>query len=212
MTLQLYTVSGSPSGWKVQLALAHKRVPADVSFVSADAGDLKAAWFRAMNPRGKAPVLVDGEFMLYESDAIVDYLEDAYPSSGLPLWPDAPRPRAVSRRIALEASAYLYPPIRALVVDRPVEAGSPLVDGARTAIMAELDRFAARLEGQFFTGPDVGAADFAIYPLVALIKRLQGRRPEEGLDDLLPGSIRRWMGRIESMTGFAATWPPHWRS
>lgn len=213
MTLRLYTLSGSPFGWKAQLALEHKRIPYEVAYVSADSGDLDTEWFRALNPHGKAPVLVDGDFVLFESDAIVDYLEEAFPASGASLWPQDARRRASARRIALEASAYLYPPVRILVANGSnPETARGVVDEARTKIEASLARFASQLSEPFFSGAQAGAADFAVYPLVALIERLEARRPEEGLATLVPDAIYRWSREIESMQGFAATYPPHWRA
>ena len=50
MTLHLYTLSGSPFGWKVQLALEFKGVPYEVSQLSPEKGDLKTPWFKAPQP------------------------------------------------------------------------------------------------------------------------------------------------------------------
>jgi glutathione S-transferase len=213
MALRLYTLSGSPFGWKVQLALEHKRIPYVVTWVSADRGDLDAEWYRALNPHGKAPVLVDGDFVLSESDAIVEYLEEAFPTRGSSLWPRDARRRALARRIALETSAYLYPPIRALVTNwSSPEAARGVVDEAKTKIEASVARFACLLSAPFFSGAETGAADFAVYPLVALIKRLDARQPEEGLAALIPDTIYRWSREVENMLGFTATYPPHWRA
>jgi glutathione S-transferase len=213
MSLRLYTLSGSPFGWKVQLALEFKRLPYEVTYVSPDKGDLEAAWFRALNPHGKAPVLVDGDFTLFESDAIVDYLEDAFPAVGARLWPRDARRRALARRTAIEASAYLYPPIRTLVTawSEP-EANRAAIEEAKPKIKARLDASAGQLTEQFFTGAEAGAADFAVYPLVALVKRLDVRRPEEGVANLVPEPIYAWSREIEAVPGFASIYPPHWRN
>ena len=213
MTLRLYTLSGSPFGWKAQLALAFKRVPYDVTYLSADNGDMDAPWFRALNPHRKAPVLVDGNFVLFESDAIVDYLEDAFPALGSSLWPREARRRALARRTAIEASAYLYPPIRALVTAwSDPQAARAGVEEAKPEIKSQLDALADQLAEPFFAGAEPTAADFAVYPLVALVKRLDARRPEEGLAALVPEPIYVWSREIEDMPGFASTSPPHWRT
>ena len=116
MTLHLYTLSGSPFGWKVQLALEYKGVPHGISLLSPDKGDLNTPWFRALNPHGKLPVLVDDELILFESDAIIAYVDEAFPAFGPNLWARDTKTRALQRMAAIEASNYLYPPIRALVV------------------------------------------------------------------------------------------------
>jgi glutathione S-transferase len=55
-------------------------------------GFLKTPEFLALNPRGLVPTLVDGETVIYESLAILMYLEDKYPHS--PLLPADPAGRA----------------------------------------------------------------------------------------------------------------------
>ncbi len=213
MGLRLYTLSGSPFGWKVQLALEFKCIPHEVTHLSLDKGDMETARFRALNPHGKAPVLIDGDFALFESDAIVEYLEEAFPESGRSLLPRETRRRALARRIAIEASAYLYPPIRALVTawSNP-EAERVAVEEAKPKIKALLDAFADQLTEPFLTGAEAGVADFALYPLVALVKRLDARRPNEGLAALVPEPIYAWSREIEAMPNFASTYPPHWRN
>ena len=57
--------------------------------LSFAAGDTRKPEFLALNPRHRVPVIVDGDFVLYESNAIVEYLDDAYPG---------PRAAAVPRR------------------------------------------------------------------------------------------------------------------
>jgi len=46
-------------------------------------GELRSAKFLELNPFGKVPVLKDGKITLFESTAIVNYLGEKYPESGL---------------------------------------------------------------------------------------------------------------------------------
>jgi len=55
------------------------------------------------------------------------------------------------------------------------------------------------------------AADFVLYPEVAYVKRIDARKPETRLAELLPAPIAGWAGRIESLPYFEKTFPPHWR-
>ncbi len=82
MSLVLYYGSGSPYAWRVQLALEHKALPYELKVLSFSAGDTRKPEFIALNPRHRVPVLVDGDFVLYESNAIVEYLDEAYPGNG----------------------------------------------------------------------------------------------------------------------------------
>src|SRR3978361_954759 len=50
--------------------------------------------YRAMNPTGLVPTLQEGEFTLWESNAILRYLGQRHASVS-PLWPEAPQARAI---------------------------------------------------------------------------------------------------------------------
>src|SRR5713101_8100620 len=94
MSLTLYYGSGSPFAWRVQLALEHKALAYERKVLSFSAGDTRKPEFVALNPRHTVPTLVDGDFVLYESNAITAYLDDAYPGRGAPLFPGDAKTRA----------------------------------------------------------------------------------------------------------------------
>ena len=213
MTLRLYTVSGSPFGWKVQLALAHKRVAHEATMLSVERKEMRGAAFLALNPRGTVPLLVDQEFILSESEAIVAYVEDAYPDSGPSLWPAAIRERANARRMAAEASAYVYPPVRALMnawlqrTDEPAD--GPIVSEARDNLARELAAVRP-WAGGFLASATPSLADYTMFPLVALLRRIDSRRPGLSLAALVPGDLEAWALRMTTLPYLAATVPPHW--
>ena len=215
MPLQLYSLSGSPFGWKVQLALEHLGVPYATTMLSPDRGDLREANFLALNPHGKLPVIVDRETTLYESEVIVEYLEDAHPRSGASLWPRPVAARALARRVAAEVSAYVYPPLRVLVTRWAGRPGPDLdratLDDSKRAIAEQLEILAPSVADGFVAADRPGAADYALYPLVALLNRLDARRPGETLTALIPPELRAWSSRIEALAYFARTCPPHWK-
>jgi len=95
MALTFYYASGSPYAWRVWLALEHKGIPYGMKTLSFDAGDLNKPEFLKLNPRHRVPVIVDDGFVLYESAAIVEYLEDREPGE----------PRLFSERLPLRAHA-----------------------------------------------------------------------------------------------------------
>ena len=215
MTLHLHTLSGSPFGWKVQLALEHKGLAYTIDHLSPERGETQTPAFRAISPHGKLPVLIDDDFVLFESDAIVEYLEDAYPAFGPSLWQRGAEARAVARRIVIETSSYLYPPMRQLVLAWPgldETTDQTVIDVATQAVASQLTAFAEVLSEPFFTGQSAGAADYAVYPLVALTKRLHGRRPDRELVSHIPAALALWAGRIERLSYFANTYPPHWKA
>ena len=76
----------------------------------------------AFSPAGKVPVLIDGDVRVWESLAIMDYLAERFPQSGL--WPKDPAARAHARAIAAEMHAGFAPLRRHCPMNlwRPVKA------------------------------------------------------------------------------------------
>ncbi len=91
MALTFYYASGSPFAWRVWLALEHKQLAYEHKMMSFSAGDLKKPEFLAINPRHKVPAIVDDGFALYESQAILEYLEERHPARPS-LFPGRPAP------------------------------------------------------------------------------------------------------------------------
>lgn len=77
MALCFYYASGSPYGWRVWLSLEHKGLRYELRTLSFSAGDLTKPQYLAINPRHKVPALTDDGLAIYESAAIVEYLESA---------------------------------------------------------------------------------------------------------------------------------------
>ena len=62
-----------------------EEVEADYEYIELDLkrGDLKGDAYRALNPLGKMPTLVDGQLVLFESGAILNYLAERFPDRKL---------------------------------------------------------------------------------------------------------------------------------
>lgn len=212
--IDFYYGSGSPYAWRVWLALEHKALPYTLHVMSFSAGDLKTEAFRAINPRGLVPAIVDGDCKLAESAAILEYLQDAYPGSGAPLFPDDVRARAQARRMIREADEYLAHRMEALG-DLLFDSDSPdaaAVARAREAFLTEAGGFERAAATPFLAG-DAGAVDFTVYPIVALTLRMQDRKqPQLGIRESLGPPLTGWMKRVEALPYFARTYPPHWKS
>src|SRR5262249_40041859 len=69
--------------FKLRLALAESDAAYEYRPVNLDAGEQRRPEFLALNPHGKIPVLVDGDFVLAESDAILFHLGEAFPAARL---------------------------------------------------------------------------------------------------------------------------------
>jgi glutathione S-transferase len=216
MALNFYALSGSPFSWKVWLALEHKQLSYVLHMLSADAGDLKTPIFLAINPRGKVPAIIDEGFTLYESSTIVQYLEDAYPDSGRPLVPRDAKRAAFARRVAAEADAYFYPLVRALVdeliVRREEDPDRAAIKNVMSNLRREFEMFEASLQGHFAAGDELSIADFAFYPLVALLARIEAKRPGYEVGEAVPAGVIEWTKKVESLPYFGKTTPPHWKA
>lgn len=212
MSRTLYYGSGSPYAWKVWLTLEHKALPFALKLLSFDRGETQTPEYLALSPRGKVPALVDGELVLTESTAIVEYLEERYPER--PLLPRDLAARAHVRRIGLEADAYFAPAVRGCrgVVFERAGATPEAIAAAREGVVRELERFAAHLgERPYFGGEALTLADFTLYPHLRLLLRFDERAPELGIAAALPAGLRAWAGRIDALPYTERTTPPHWK-
>ena len=78
MDHELFWISGSPYAWRVQLALEYKAVPYVSRRLDAGKQEHRTPAFLALNPRGTVPVLKTGDTVLYESVAIIAFLDRAH--------------------------------------------------------------------------------------------------------------------------------------
>jgi len=162
---------GFPPTRSVRVLWTLRELDVDFEFVNVDPsrGELRRPEFLAVNPAGKLPVLVDGDFVLTESVAIVLYLAEKYPEKGL--LPAGLRARAEVNRWLLFCATELeqplwritrhtrlYPPEKRLAAEIPI-ARQDFLDMA-----AVLER---HMEGrQFLVGDKATVADFvAAYTL-----------------------------------------------
>lgn len=214
MALTFYYGAGSPYAWRVWLALEHMGIPYERKVLSFSDGDLRKPEFLALNPRGKVPVIVDGGLTLYESAAILEYLDDAYPDCGKRLLPGAASDRALVRRMVCETDNYVGPPTNRLfwlvLLTRPEEWKPDRIATTRDDLVAELGRWTGEFRSDYLAGP-ITAADFTLYPLIALALRCEKRKPDLGLRERLPARIDAWIRRIEMLPIVTRTWPPHWK-
>jgi glutathione S-transferase len=209
----LYYMSGSPYAWRAWLALAHKRVDHKFTTLSYDAGDLKKPEFTALTPRRRVPVLVDDNFVLFESAAIVEYIEERWPGEPRLFSADLRR-RAIERRMVREADGYFAFGLERLVsavLFTPVERRSPgRISRICGDLRNELVLWEAAIAGDYLAG-SLSAVDFTLYPQIALVERMAERNPGLLPPDLLRAKLAEWMRRMAALPIVQTTWPPHWR-
>jgi glutathione S-transferase len=144
-----------------ELGAAYERIDVGGKF-----GGLDTPQYRAMNPNSLVPVLVDGDFTLWESHAILRYLAETQPN-GTRFWPDQPRPRALVNQWLDWTNTVLTAPqsivfialVRTPAAQRDMPALAAATDRAAQA-WALLDRQLAHTP--FVAGESLTLADIAL--------------------------------------------------
>jgi glutathione S-transferase len=175
LSVRFYYASGSPYAWRV---------------------------FGALNPRRRVPVLVDDDFVLTESAAIVEYIEDRWPL-GPGLFARDPRQRAVQRRMVREADQNLAD------FGRRLASGEGSED-TRNDLRRELALWEDAATGDYLTG-ELSAVDLTVFPFMALLLRLAGRRADFVKEDVIGPRLAAWIDRMQTLPIVQHTWPPHWK-
>jgi maleylacetoacetate isomerase len=118
--MQLYTYYRSQASFRVRIALNLKGLAHDDTFLHLEKGDQFRPEYRALNPQMVVPTLIDGETKLFQSLAILEYLEEKYPEP--PLLPADIAARAWVRGLALiniaDAHPLIVPRIRHYLTDQ----------------------------------------------------------------------------------------------
>lgn len=78
--LKLYSFGPAANSMKPLLTLYEKGLDFEKNRLDPAKFEHHTAWFKAINPRGQVPALVDGDHVITESTVICEYLEDEYPT------------------------------------------------------------------------------------------------------------------------------------
>lgn len=105
--LTLYTYWRSSCSWRVKWAMEYKGVPYREVAVNLLKDEQKSAAHLKRNPSGQVPVLEVGGAFFAESLAILEWLEEAYPTPGL--LPNDRQERMWARQLALNVIAATQP-------------------------------------------------------------------------------------------------------
>ena len=216
MSLVFYHGHGSPYSWRVWLALEHLGLPYELKVLSFSEKDQLKPEFVAINPRHQVPTIVHDGYALWESLAILEYLDEIAPSRRL--YPGTAQERARIRRLAREDEEHLdskgLTPVYEELYTKPAGTApdEARMEAGRKKLSEELDYFGRELRGAYLAGDAPTAADFVLYPDIAYVKRIGLKKPESRFAGILPPPIAQWAARIEALPYFDKTFPPHWRA
>jgi len=178
-----------------ELDLSYERIDAGMAF-----GKNEQPEYLAMNPNGRVPTLVDGDYVLWESNSIMRYLNLAH-GKGAPIYPQSPQARAAVDRWLDWTLSTLQP------VDRPVFwalVRTPKEKRDMVAIQKDVDAEAvvwripeallatnSYIEGDQFTIADIALGAFA--------RRWFG---VEGVAKPKLPNLERWFALVSERPGF----------
>lgn len=204
----VHGVPGSPYVRSVQVGLEEKGIL--YRFQAMGPGDSKSPEHLARHPFGRVPVFQSGDFMLYETQAILRYLDDVFPDPTLQ--PREPHARARMNQIVGINDWYFFPKVAAVVVFQrivgPVLLGTTTDEAAIAAAMpmaktciAELDRLIGTQP--FFAGERISIADIMLAPQLDFFAATP-----EGRSHLENTNLQGWLDRMNARPSMIDTQRP----
>ncbi|MFZ0606995.1 MAG: glutathione S-transferase family protein [Xanthobacteraceae bacterium] len=204
--MKVYGFPGSPNTWKVRALASYLKMPLEFEFVDLLQGAQHTPAYLALNPTGRTPVLADGDFKLWESNAILQYLAS---KSATPLYPSDAKSRAdVTRWLCWDLAHWgaqaCQPLIFENLVKKFVNLGPP--DAAVVAKASEaFDKEAKILDGclakhNYLVNDRLSVADFAV---AAPLFHAQGA----ALPIAPYANVRAWFERVSSLPCWSETAP-----
>ncbi|NVM79535.1 glutathione S-transferase [Duganella sp. SG902] len=203
--MRLYYHPASTCSRRVMLAAIHMGTPLELTEVNLMSEEDRRRLV-ALNPNNKVPVLQDGDFTLWESCAIMQYLADR--THGQTLYPDNIIARADINRWMLWSAQHFAPALGVIVYENIWKG----LIGNGGADPAEIDR-ASRLVAQFaavleqhlagrdwIVGERLTLADFAIAAPLTYIE--QAKLPVTHYPKLMA-----WLARVSELDAWKQTMP-----
>jgi glutathione S-transferase len=203
--MKLYGFPPSPNTRKVQAVAAHLAIPLEFEFVDLTKGQSRTPGFLAINPGGRTPVLVDGDFTLWESNAIMQYIAGKKRND---LWPESARARADVTRWQFWQAAHWHEGCGGFLWENLVkkllfggEADPAALKRAEDAFHRDAPVLDAHLaKQQYLVNGALTLADFSVasYLHYAAAAKLPLERYK---------NIRAWYARIEALPAWRDTAP-----
>ncbi|AKG21084.1 glutathione S-transferase family protein [Calothrix sp. 336/3] len=203
--MKFYYFPPSPNTRKVHAVAIHLGLPLELRLVDLQQGEQRTPEFIQLNPTGRTPVLRDGEFVLWESTAIMQYLASQVANT---LWPEAPQIRADIMRWQSWQLAHWHQVCQPLQYENFVKPLLQLGEPDLQVVQSATERFHAEAialnqhlaERKFLVNDTLTLADFSVAS--DLTYAVPGRFPLEDYPH-----IRTWYSRIEQLPAWQQTAP-----
>jgi glutathione S-transferase len=201
--MKLYQFPFSPNCQKV-VAIAHEvGMPLELATVDLFKGEARTPAMLAKNPNGKLPILEDGDFVLWESSAMLSYI--AAQAKRADLAPTTPRERAEVERWTSWQGAHFGPAIRKVAFERIVKKLGGLGAPDEAVVKAGSEEFATTagvleqsLGSKEYVCGRLTIADFALAPYAALTSSC-------GLDFEPYPKAKAWLARMTARDSMKKT-------
>ncbi|WP_103669721.1 glutathione S-transferase family protein [Pseudanabaena sp. BC1403] len=203
--MKLYYFPPSPNTRKVHAVAIHLQLPIDLRLVDLQKGEQHNPEFVQLNPTGRTPVLQDGDFILWESTAIMQYLASQVPNS---LWSESAKIRADIMRWQSWQLAHWHQVCQPLQFENFVKPLLQLGEPDPQIVQQTTDRFhkeASILNNylanrEYLVNDTLTLADFSVASELTYAK--PARFP---LEDYL--HIQKWYALIEQLPAWQQTAP-----
>jgi len=206
--LVIYGIPGSPFVRAVQIAAEEKGAPWRIHALQP--GETKGEEHLKRHPWGRMPAVEHDGFGLYETQAIVRYIDQVFP--GPALQPADAKAAARMNQVMGINDWYLFPKAVAVIgfqrIVGPALMGITTDEAACAAAAPEAERCIKALDGilgsnAFLAGASFSLADVMVGPQLDFL----GATPEG--EGLLKGTgLGAWLERMRARPSFEATLPP----
>jgi glutathione S-transferase len=195
--MKIYDFAPSPNARKVRAVAYELGLSPTWVVVNIFKGESRSPEFLAKNPNGKIPLLEDGDFLLWESNAIITYLAAKHPEKGL--LPSDPQQRADVDRWLFWQASHVMPAIGKLAFERVVKKffgdDSPPNQAVIEAGLGELRSVCEVLDKnlankEYLTGK-LSVADFAVAAFLTIREMI-------GFDISPYKNLSAWQARMEA--------------
>lgn len=203
--MKIYTHPLSGSGAKVHAVLNELGLQAELITVDFAKGQHKEPWFMELNPNGKFPVLVEGDFKLWESNAIIIYLNSKVPAPGL--MPTDPKAVAEVHKW-LNWNSYTFyndtfkvswQTFYQQFFKHPRD--EKIIAEGLEAVNRDLKVLELGLQGREYLAGKLSLADFSVCTNLLV-------REQAGFDLKPFPNVKAWVERMEARESIKKMWPP----